>query len=221
MKIFIITRFSYIDTTTNFKNLSKKGIEIYKKKLFHENRLNKKFQAFQKMTHPSIVNQTYKDWNWFIITSKFLPKKYKNKLNSIINNNPKIKIIFTENCGGGWTNYKDFIIKNENYATMRLDDDDGINHNLFQELQKYDNSKFSNKYITFPLGQRYTIKNNSIVLGSKYNSPKIALGLTRINNYVYRTQHSKIANSNLIIDNFPDSYKLFCDSSTYTNRKFF
>ncbi len=183
--------------------------------------MNKKFQAFQKMTHPSIVNQTYKDWNWFIITSKFLPKKYKNKLNSIINNNPKIKIIFTENCGGGWTNYKDFIIKNENYATMRLDDDDGINHNLFQELQKYDNSKFSNKYITFPLGQRYTIKNNSIVLGSKYNSPKIALGLTRINNYVYRTQHSKIANSNLIIDNFPDSYKLFCDSSTYTNRKFF
>lgn len=219
MKIFVITRFSYI-ATNDFKNFSNNPIEIYKKKLFNKNRLNEKFNAFKKITHPSIINQTYDNWMWFIITSKFLPDNYKKKLNDIINNNPRIKVIFSENGGGGFENYKNHIIKNENYATMRLDDDDGININLFKKLQTYDNSIYNNKYITFPLGQRCTIKNNKIVLGSKYNSPKIALGLTRINNYVYRTRHSKIPNNNLIIDNFPNSYLLYCGNATHSKRKF-
>ena len=56
---------------------------------------------FEKITHPSIINQTYNNWMWFIITSKFLPDNYKKKLNDIINNNPRIKVIFSENGGGG------------------------------------------------------------------------------------------------------------------------
>lgn len=219
MKIFVITRFSYI-ANNDFKDISSKHINEYKKILFNKNRLNEKFDAFEKITHPSIINQTYNNWMWFIITSKFLPDNYKKKLNDIINNNPRIKVIFSENGGGGFQNYKKHIVENENYATMRLDDDDGINNNLFKKLQTYDNSIYNNKYITFPLGQRYTIKNNKIVLGSKYNSPKIALGLTRINNYVYKTQHSKIPINNLIIDNFPNSYLLYCGNATHSKRKF-
>jgi hypothetical protein len=220
MKIFVITRLSYI-ANADFKAISSKHIDEYKKILFNKNRLDEKFNAFKKITHPSIINQTYNNWMWFIITSKFLPDNYKKILNDIINNNPRIKVIFSENGGGGFQNYKKYIVENENYATMRLDDDDGINIKLFKKLQTYDNSIYNNKYITFPLGQRYTIKNNVVILGSKYNSPKVALGLTRINNYVYKTQHNKIPNNNLIIDNFPNSYLLYCGNATYTKRNFY
>lgn len=220
MKIFVITRFSYI-ATNDFKNFSNNPIKKYKKILFNKNRLNEKFNAFQKITHPSIINQTYDNWMWFIITSKFLPDNYKKKLNDIINNNPRIKVLFSENEeNGGFHNYKNYIVKNENYATMRLDDDDGININLFKKLQSYDNSIYSNKYITFPLGEKCTIKNNNIVIGSKYNSPKIALGLTCINNYVYKRSHTKISNSQIIIDNFPNSYLLYCGNATHSKRIF-
>jgi len=224
MKIFVITRFSYL--APNYLNKwANNSIEELKKKVFNKNRLKKRFSAFKKITYPSIINQSYNNWMWFIITSKFLPEEYKNKLKSLINNNSKIKVIFSENIpqkqGSGFHNYKNYIIESENYATVRLDDDDGINHNLFKHLQQYDKKTLTDKFISFPLGQKFTIKNDKIILGSKHNEKKIALGLTRINNYVYRGEHNKIHDSRIIFDYLPDSYYLFCDSSTYTNRRFF
>ena len=58
MKIFVITRLSYI-ANADFKAISSKHIDEYKKILFNKNRLDEKFNAFKKITHPSIINQTY------------------------------------------------------------------------------------------------------------------------------------------------------------------
>ncbi len=217
MRIFVITRFSYL-APNYLSKWTNNSIDELKKKLFNKTRLKRRYNAFQKITYPSIVNQTYNNWIWFIVTSRYLPEEYKNKLNSI--NHPNIKILYAEDSEDPFKEYKKYINKNENYATVRLDDDDGISHRLFRYLQKYDSKKFTSKYISFPLGQKFTIINDKIKLGSKHNEKKIALGLTRINDYVYNNNHRKISDHRIIYDYLPDSYLLFCDKSTYTNRKF-
>jgi len=217
MRIFVITRFSYL-APNYLSKWTNNSIDELKKKLFNKRRLKSRFNAFQKITYPSIVNQTYNNWIWFIITSKYLPEEYKNKLKSI--NHPNIKILYAEERDNAFMEYKKYINNNENYATMRLDDDDGINHNLFRHLQKYDKKKLTGKFISFPLGQKFTIIKDKVIRGSKHNEKKIALGLTRINHYVYKCAHNKISDHRIIFDYLKDSYLLCCGKGTYTKREF-
>ena len=45
----------------------------------------------------SVLNQTYKDWEWHIFTSNELPENYKKKLEQLTSSYTSIKICYIKN----------------------------------------------------------------------------------------------------------------------------
>ena len=169
MITYIITRFSILDinyqgykTTKKYNKNIESDIKKYKKELFNYKRLNFKFKVFKLVTLPCVVNQTNKNYIWYIYASIYLPKEYKIKLKKITEPYKKIKCIFIKS----FREFNKFKInKEEKYSTMRLDDDDGLNINFIENLNKYKNK---NKFIiSHPYGRKYIIKNNKIITSKK------------------------------------------------------
>lgn len=210
MKVYILTRFSIFDT-------SYKGFKIncnnYKEKLFSKKRLDTKFTFFEKMTLPSILNQTYKDWEWHIFTSKELPNNYKTKLKLLTSSHRSIKIFYINS-------FKEFIFdtpsNNISFCTIRLDDDDGLHSSFFKNIQKYKEKKH---YVVSHInGIYFTINSEKIQYGNKRDFSNIALGLCGIGFNIYKAgNHNSIhKHYNIIYDKTPNmwylAYGKYCDS---------
>lgn len=216
MKIYYITRFSIYDPT--FKGLKSTKSPNYKNLLFSPKRMDIKFQYFQLATLPSIKQQTHKDWEWHIYTSPELPESYKQQLKSL--KDTRIKIFFVHTM-------KEFFEKTKTYpyvspyATVRIDDDDGLSIHHAQLLQQYQHLK--KHIITFPYGMNCRIKHGELKLGSNVIHNHIALGLTAIEMNIYSTgDHSTIHQRyNIIYDKTPKMYLVSCYPSSDSKRKFF
>jgi len=95
MIVYFITRFSIFDFNKKvFRLTTNLGIEEYKSYLFSKERLDYKFDSFEKITLPSIVSQTDNNYIWEIYTSEYLPIEYKNRLLASTNKYKNIKIFF-------------------------------------------------------------------------------------------------------------------------------
>jgi hypothetical protein len=221
-KFYIVTRFSILDHKAKHWDYTKhdNNENSYKKKLFSEERLSNKFKMFEKVTLPSINNQTYKNYEWHIYTSPYLPDKYKKKLINITKNNNKIKIFYVNSMNEMKNKTNSFFKNKENYATLRLDDDDGLNKKFLLNLLKYKNK--NGNIISCPNGKKYKIDNNNIILGKNHYEKNIAIGLTAINKNIYDCgSHENInKNYNTIYDDLKDSYLLGTGKSTDTKREF-
>ena len=219
MLAYIITRFSIFDySCPRFQITKNNDYETYKNKLFDDERLKTKFNLFEKITLPSVLNQTNKNFVWYIYSSTLLPEKYKNKLLELTNH-PNIKCIFIES-------FKTFCkieFNNEKYCTVRLDDDDGLNKNFIESLNKYKESP-NKTLITHPMGQLVKIENDKLIYGRKIDKTKKppAQGLTAIGMDVYKCgSHGKIQeNYNVIYDKTPDMFIMSCSEHCDTERIF-
>lgn len=217
MKVYFITRFSIFDH--NFKGyiMTKKlSIEEYKSYLFSKERLDYKFNSFEKITLPSIVSQTDDNYIWEIYTSEYLPIEYKNRLLASTNKYKNIKIFFINS-------FKEFNKSNkinDKYCTVRLDDDDGLDKNFVKTLQKYKDK--TKEIISFPLGKKCTISNNKIIYGKNVNIKNTALGLCAIDMNIYDCgNHTKVHNKfKVTYDMTPDMYLLNCSEFCDTQRRF-
>jgi hypothetical protein len=211
-KHYIITRFSILDE--EFKGFHNNSKDY----LLSIDRLNFKFIVFDKMTYPSIINQTYTNYEWMIYTSNYLPDFYKTKLEKYKTNN--IHILYVDSIKEMHNSIKDILKDKSNYTSMRLDDDDGLCSQFLENINKYSDQK--NKIISFPNGIRYTINNNKILFGSKIILPKLALGLTAIGFNIYTAgDHRKVDEKyEVIYDNTNDSYFVCCSEFCDTKRKF-
>jgi hypothetical protein len=182
MRVYILTRFSIFDPHYHgFKIKNNKTHDEYKSNLFSKRRLDSKFSIFEKMTLPSIVNQTYKDWEWHIFTSKELPKSYKLRLESLISSYPNIKILYINS-------FKQFTFttppSNLSFCTLRLDDDDGLHTSFLNNIQQYENKK--NSVVSHSNGICFTLEDNKILYGDKREFPCIGLGLCGIGFNIYQ-----------------------------------
>jgi len=222
MLTYITTRFSIFDY--NFKgyemtrNNSKD--ECYKQ-LFSSKRLNYKFKAFEKITLPSILNQTNKNYIWNIFTSEYLPEKYKNRLIKLTRPYKKIHIHYVKSFKCFFRNATNLTKNNTfKYCTIRLDDDDGLSANFIENLQKYKNK--DKTIISHPKGTIVTIKDNKVVLGQKISRPNNAQGLCGIGMNIYSCgNHNKVAEKfTVIYDYTPNMYVVNCDEHCDTKRKF-
>ena len=218
---YIITRFSILDFKSPSFNLTRNNSSdyIYKLLLFDEERLNYKFNSFSKVTLPSIINQTYKNYIWIIYTSIYLPPNFKKKLLNLTKDYKKIKIKFVKNFKEFYDDIELILPKNLKYSTIRIDDDDGLSLNFLEELQKY---RFKNNVIiSFPNGTRIKIEDNKIVYGKPFKKKNIAIGLCAINKNIYKYNHSKINQDNEVIYNYKNNmYLINCSPFCDTNRKF-
>lgn len=222
MKVYFITRFSICDLHDGRFELTRKyknSYNDYFNHLYSENRLETKFKAFSRITVPAIFNQNCNDWEWHIYTSPELPKKYKIKLNNLINSHPQCQIFYVNSMSEFFRKSSNYHYGNS-YATVRLDDDDGLNLSYVKLLQQYSNEK--GKIISFPLGQTLTIEDDKILYGSKCVIKKIGLGLAAINMNIYKCgDHRKVDEKyDVIYNDTPQMYYLFCSSVCDTQRPF-
>jgi hypothetical protein len=219
MKSYIITRFSIFGwTKQGFQMTSDVNKEGYRSKLFSPLRLNHKFNVFEKITLPSILNQTNINWEWVIYASTFLPEEYQKRLLELTSPHPKIKCKFIDS-------FKEFIFepkKCEDYCTLRLDDDDGLAPTFLEKLQPYAEKK--GVIVCHSRGIKFTVdEKNEIIYGKKTRNIGIAVGLCGIGINIYDCGCHGVRlkeNYTLINRNDPDMYYLCCSDYCDSKRKF-
>jgi len=109
------------------------------------------------------------------------------------------------------------------FATVRLDDDDGLHPSYATKLQRY--ASRVGDVVTFPQGRKYTITPrppHSMLLGAPMCWKLIALGLARIGDNIHACgDHTKIAQRFRVHeDNAPGMYICFCGHVSDTKREF-
>lgn len=115
--------------------------ELYIEYLYSQERMSYKFQAFEKITLPSVLNNLKcKDSaEWWIYISKDMPTEYKDRLYSMICVSKQIKAVEVENFAevsqNYITEYKTLANKKERLCVLRIDDDDGVYSNLFSDIE--------------------------------------------------------------------------------------
>lgn len=220
MKVYFITRFSIYDPQFGGFRLTKdydqKG---YERHLFDIDRLNHKYDIFQKITLPSVVEQSYDDWKWLIYTSDRLPDDYMKRLRTLVKDYPKIVLITVKD-------FKEFFEKDISYnydnsfATVRLDDDDGLSKCFVEKLQQY--SKNVGSIVCFTEGTLVKYVKGRVVMGEKVSEKNNAQGLAGIGVKIYSCgRHSDIdTRYNVIYDFTPNMFLLTCSPFTDTKRGF-
>lgn len=229
---YIITRLSVLDITPTRKSntpgysetkwyLKEQSPEEKKAYLFNPKRLSTKFNAFERMTAPSIKAQTYQGYTWLIYTSDQLPAAYKERLEK--HEGAKIKIIYVKDFYSMEADLDRRLRGKTHYTTMRLDDDDGLNTKFLEEINKYA-SKPSAKgtIISIPRGRLYTLRGNKIIYGSRVFSKRIALGLTAVGfNIMDAGIHIHVHKKhNVIYPTMNNAFSLFASKQSLTKRKF-
>lgn len=217
---YIITRFSILDYTFKGYRLTiDQTEEDYKNILFDKNRLDFKFNVFEKMTLSSIMNQTSNNYTWLIYTSIYLPDEYKTELINLVKSNKNIKIIYVNTFKEFFDDINKQIIHDE-YTTIRLDDDDdGLNNRFIETLNNYNYNDMKNKILSFPKGKKFKVDNN-IIFGNNIKYLNIALGLTAFNMNIYKCgDHTKINDKYDVIYNndIEEAYYVCC--SEYCDKK--
>lgn len=220
MKVYFITRFSIFDPTFRGFLLSRDNDpKKYKQRLFSNERLDQKFETFEKITFPSIIKQTHGDWKWLIYTSDQFPDIYMLRLRMLMKEYKNIEIILVKD-------FNDFFSKDlayayeEPFATVRIDDDDGLNHCFVQKIQEY--SRNIGSIVSFTEGTLVKCIKGRVVFGEKISEKNCALGLTGIGVRIYNTgRHSDInTRYKVIYDSTPEMFHLNCSPFTDTNRGF-
>ncbi|ADO67285.1 hypothetical protein crov252 [Cafeteria roenbergensis virus] len=172
MDHFVIIRFSVI-----FNNRP----ELKTNNIFNKERLDFRFNLFEKYCLPSLVKQSVIDYKIIIIYDKNLPQEYKNKLynltscyNFIILHQWNIKDSLVKNdwLKPYYTNNNDFII------TTRIDDD-MINYNLNKNFKNYINRYYCENYIISFQGAHF-LKNDNDLEIFKVNYKSLSVFLSKI-----------------------------------------
>jgi hypothetical protein len=199
--------------------LKEQSPEEKKAYLFNPKRLATKFNAFERMTAPSIKNQTYKGYTWLIYTSDQLPAEYKQCLEKY--RGDKIKIIYVKEFHSMEADLDKRLRGKKNYTTLRIDDDDGLNKKFLEEINKYVKGN-TGKIISIPRGRLYTIRGNKIIYGSPVFSKRIALGLTAVGfNIMNAGIHTQVNKKyKVIYPTMKDAFSLFASRQSLTKRKF-
>jgi hypothetical protein len=214
---YIITRFSVLDTKTNkFRLTRKRSNSNIKHALFNTKRLDNKFALFDKMTYPSVKNQSYKHFTWLIYASPQLPAAYKLKLKKY--ESPNIKIIYVNNFKEMDADIETQI-KAKSFTTIRLDDDDGLNPGFLKMLNKYESERGA--IISAPHGQMFRLSNGEIQMRKSIFMENIALGLAAVGFNIYKAgHHMKVHEKHKVIyDNMPKAFFLSCSEMSNTRRR--
>jgi hypothetical protein len=220
MKVYFITRFSIYDPEFGGFRLTKDNDpKEYERRLFDKSRLNHKFDTFQNITFPSIVQQTCDDWEWIIYASDRMHDKYMKRLRTLVKDYTNIVLIIVKN-------FSEFFEKTSSYnyektfATVRIDDDDGLSNCFVDKLQQY--SKKVGSIVSFTEGKLAKYVNGKLIIGKKVSEKNNAQGLAGIGINIYNCgSHSDIDKRfNVIYDRCPDMFFLTCSPFTDTQRGF-
>lgn len=221
-----VTRFSIFDADSlSFRVMrEEKKSEEKRQKVFDKKRLATKFVYFERLTLPSILNQTNSDWSWTIFYGADLPIEFADRLKHLCEQSSKITCVpvktFAEFHERVDSNLQSFKKKGMRFASIRIDDDDALVETYVDLLQscKYEG------VASFPVGKRVTYRSekDDFVIGSKIIWKNIALGLAAFGFNIYKAgDHTLVHQKHptQYIDN-TFVYLLGCDEVGDTSRNF-
>lgn len=119
--------------------------------------LEKRFELFEKYTFPSIVGQVYQEFEWIVMFYKHTPDCFKNRLDNY-KKYKNFKVIYIDDNDNYISKLQDYIGVENEFITIRIDNDDAISKNYINELlsQKLQ----SNTIYSFPKGIQYHNKHS-------------------------------------------------------------
>ena len=218
MHAYILTRFSVFDPEfKGFVMTRTMAPEAYRGYLYSPQRLDFKFDVFEKVTLPSVVNQTCKNYTWLIYTSSSLPALFRERLFTLTANHKQVRVIEVDSMAEFFRDINKQVV-HEDYATVRLDDDDGLCLNFLEALSFHKEKK--GKAISFPNGIEFKMVEGEVVFGKKINYKKIALGLAGININIFRAGNHIDADEKypVVYDEMPGAYSLCCSEHSDSKR---
>jgi hypothetical protein len=221
MKCYFITRFSiYHANYGGFQIARNHDPKEYERRLFDKARLDEKLNYFQNITLPSIVGQTCGEWKWHIYTSDRLPDEHMKRLRSLADGHENISVIPVKDLHEFYEQIRKYDY-GASFATVRLDDDDGLALSYVEKLQQYSTNVGSIVSMTEGRLVKYT-EDRGVVMGEKISRKNLALGLAGIGLMIFDCgAHSTIHERfNVIYDASPDMYLLACSPFTDTMRPF-
>lgn len=149
---FILTRFNLL-----LWNKDKAG-KVVRSKMWLEHR----FSLFEKYCLPSIKNQTCQNFEWIVLFDNTTPEKYKKKVENYQKECPQLVSVYVEPLNGRYFAeiFREEVVKRltaKRIITSYLDNDDALNTQFVEVLQKRVNSLNNGTFITFIDGyQLYT-----------------------------------------------------------------
>jgi hypothetical protein len=170
----------------------------YISELFDEHRIETRLRFFKELTLKSILNQTYKNFEWVIFISDLLPQKYKDYIQSVKNTDNRIKLIEVTEIKRD-NKYLQTLHQpeEETYISCRLDDDDALCSDYFEILNK----QFNEDKTIQVLGSvdyymvMYDDKDEKFLFSTNIGKNKfmISAGLSCVNQHIYAIgSHSQI-----------------------------
>lgn len=220
MTVYFVTRFSICDAQfRGFRLTVDSGEKVYERRLFSTERLEQKFAIFQAITLPAVVQQTSDHWKWLIYTSDRLPNIYMTRLCSLVKGYANIAVVPVRDFADFFDQHGRYCFRGP-FATVRLDDDDGLDQSFVEKLQQYSHNVGS--IISFTEGVLVKCTEGRMIVGQRISERNNALGLAGIGLRIYLTgSHSDIHNRyNVIYDESPGMFFLCCSPFTDTQRGF-
>lgn len=190
---YVLMRYSLLVENSKGWQIADKDLQTYRDKLFDTERLKQRLELFEKITMPSLINQTKSlssEWlKVVIITSEELPVWNKGKLEKMVEKYDWVSIDYLPARESDTYRFlwKDLESSQEDilFSTVRLDDDDALANDFFEKMDPYfkeDNVgfglSFGNGYAGF-----YDFESGCYEKVVDYYSPKVAIGLSHFNLY--------------------------------------
>jgi hypothetical protein len=206
--IFIITRYSILSPSLGVRiRRGATSFEDYKRKLFCDERLAGRLAAFRTITIPSIASQRGCSLPiYFVVaTSSDLPpqalENLRNELDRLNSDAVRVRLVFVSATGeehpdakiySTFSNAVSETIRNEAgfsedliFATVRLDDDDGLSSDYCRELSSYVTQGTVGFPVVFPLGLQgfFSSATGFILDVRRFYHLNISPGMAFINRY--------------------------------------
>lgn len=136
MKLLFLTRFSFFGVS-GWRSEASTDLE----KLLDPERLENRFNLFEKIAARSLAMQSDLDFDWILLSAKAMQKADKDRLRAIVKSTPGPgirKVLFREHMPAGkaflqaiWRNYQ----KTDLISTVVIDDDDALHSNFVAECK--------------------------------------------------------------------------------------
>ena len=147
---FILTRFNLL-----LFNKDKEGNKVRTIKW-----LEHRFLLFEKYCLPSVKNQTWQDFYWIVLFDSSTPEKFKARIESYQRDCHQFIPVFVEPKNGRY--FADIFrveivkrLKSKRVLSTYLDNDDALNVNILEDLQKRASSVEDDTFIFYDDGYQF------------------------------------------------------------------
>lgn len=216
--VYFITRFSIFDPQFGgFQGLEGSGSpEQYREFLYSDARMAFKFDVFENVTAPSIIEQTDQGFTWVILAGSGMRDAHRKRLTDLATRHANVVVDFVDSMSAVYN----FEFAGR-YATCRIDDDDALHRDVVRMVRA--RNQRDGTLLSFPWGRRFEWTGEAVTISPfEYCQPNNAQGLTAYGMNVYGCgRHTTVDDFyDVTYDYARGMYLVCCSEYTDTQRTF-